>query len=121
MPGSQGWTGSLQSRRRNGWPRGLCVHCDSGQAGAPILIPGGEPGKVSSFPACRRSGGKRQAGSHQEPRQSVSDSWDDGESFCVFGVHVGDGGRGLTCLEGQVSDSGSYSVDSEEVLGEEVT
>lgn len=39
----------------------------------------------------------------------------------AFGVHVGDGGRGLTCLEGQVSDSGSYSVDSKEVLGEEVT
>lgn len=28
--------------------------------------------------------------------------WDDGESFCVFGVHVGDGGRDVMCLEGQI-------------------
>ena len=25
-----------------------------------------------------------------------------GESFCVFGVHVGDGGGALSCLEGQI-------------------
>ena len=67
MLGAQGRSGSLQSRRRYRRPRGLCVCCDSGQPGGSHPDPRGRTWKGKWVSSCRRSGGRRQAGGHQDP------------------------------------------------------